>query len=140
MKFAAVLYLYDITEARVTDPLRVIVNTATREQTESRSPQTMFLTTKWTSTNLRACEAREAELQSYFPEVTMKRFNGNTESAWEIISNICTTPPDLLSARELQRRLENLRDNFFPTPGENIFVKFFMELLEWINCPKSRYT
>ncbi|KJA26259.1 hypothetical protein HYPSUDRAFT_52572 [Hypholoma sublateritium FD-334 SS-4] len=134
MKFAGVFYLYDITETRIAHPLRKVVNTVQKEKKDSRSPQTIFLTTKWTSTDFSLCRSREEELRDYLPEGTMKRFNGSADSAWEIIGDICT-PPNQLSAQKLWSQLENIRDSFLPAPGENIIVKFFMESIEWIKRP-----
>ncbi len=137
MKFAGIFYLYDITETRNRSPYHAMMNTATRKQKDSRSLQAAFLTTKWLANDLTACECREADLRRDLPRVTMHRFDGSTESAWKIIEGIRTTTY-LLSAQELRIRLENLHDNFFPEPGENVFVKFFMELMEWLNRPKSK--
>lgn len=133
MKFAGVFYLYDITEARITNPLHIVANT-TKEQMDSHPPQTLFLTTKWASMDFGVCRSREEELRNYLPEGTMKRFTGSTESAWGIIGDICT-PANLLSAQKLQSQLETIRDGFFPAPGENIIVRFFMELIQWIRNP-----
>ncbi|KAF8959519.1 hypothetical protein BDZ97DRAFT_1389876 [Flammula alnicola] len=106
-KIAGVIYLHDISQARV-----IQCPTVMNANLVSRPPGVLFATTKWSKHRLQQDESRERELKDAFAYVQLDRFENTVDSAWKLIDAVVSSPGWNVTLLEFQTKLEAIRPQF----------------------------
>ncbi|KAI6044150.1 hypothetical protein EDC04DRAFT_462217 [Pisolithus marmoratus] len=111
IKLNGILYFHPISDNKVRDASSRTFNVLKELCGKDNCKNVIFVTTMWNKVPEEVGLAREQELQSDFWRVmislgsTTQRFEGTTESAWEIINSISISQPAERRPLQIQREM-----------------------------------